>query len=481
VKTLVLQITRLGDILYTVPALSALKRQNPERELHVLVRKKWAGALKGLSFIDRVWELDSESILGPVIQTQDWQQGMAPLKNFVDALRVENYDAIYNLSFSPSSSFITHCIASPTAAVVGYTRTSDCFLHIPDAASRYFKAQAGLHQQSRLHIVDIFSWMCGVEVQDSDFRYPRLMPREFNFTPSCYVVVHACASTHTKVWPLSLWQRFISVMLQKTKLSFVLVGTQSEAASLEQLVFLDPTRVQNWAGRTSVAELAGVIAGAKFMVGSDSGPMQVANCVRAPILNLSVGRVRFWETGPLVPGSWVFVRKDPSALMTDEVIEAALTMAGYSQNPINAMSVQSAGTLERYAGPFHEDSDETWACIRWMYFGGERPLLAAGYAEFLKQTDEVCKIAQLQLRVLPTSPDPKRHTAILDRVDDIVRFLAKQNSPLQPLFNWFFTEKENIGPGDLQSVVSRNLAIYGQLQTWVQQLAKGSLAQGLER
>ena len=45
-RVLVLQLTRFGDVLQTIPVLSALQRKYPNAEIDLLARKKYSAAAK---------------------------------------------------------------------------------------------------------------------------------------------------------------------------------------------------------------------------------------------------------------------------------------------------------------------------------------------------------------------------------------------------------------------------------------------------
>jgi ADP-heptose:LPS heptosyltransferase len=54
-KILAIQFQYLGDIIFLLPALKALKIKFPKAELHVLVAKEMKDLLNHVSFIDRLW------------------------------------------------------------------------------------------------------------------------------------------------------------------------------------------------------------------------------------------------------------------------------------------------------------------------------------------------------------------------------------------------------------------------------------------
>ena len=104
-KTLVLQMARLGDILQTWPTLRALKRLDPQGELHILARGRFLGAVNGVEAVDRVWQFNSREILAPLFKAEpDLATAQSYLQQLIRELRDEGFDRVINLSFSSLSS-----------------------------------------------------------------------------------------------------------------------------------------------------------------------------------------------------------------------------------------------------------------------------------------------------------------------------------------------------------------------------------------
>ena len=61
----------------------------------------------------------------------------------------------------------------------------------------------------------------------------------------------------------------------------------------------------NLCGRFNVSGLAGFVGELDLLVTPDTGPMHVAVWTGTPVLNLSLGPVNPWETGPFSPGHFV--------------------------------------------------------------------------------------------------------------------------------------------------------------------------------
>ncbi len=61
----------------------------------------------------------------------------------------------------------------------------------------------------------------------------------------------------------------------------------------------------NLAGHFSLAAFTGFVQTLDLMITPDTGPMHLAAWAKVPVLNISMGPVNPWETGPMPPGHWV--------------------------------------------------------------------------------------------------------------------------------------------------------------------------------
>lgn len=473
-KILLVQLTRLGDVLTTLPVAKALKRSYPGSEVHILVRSKFAQGTVNLSELDRVIEWDSRELIKPVL-TMDTGEGIAEsikvLKGRVEALRQENYDQVINLSYSPSSSFISYLIGQSGAVVRGYTRTSDLFLHIPDLGSQYFRAQVGVKKSNRLHVVDLMGWTAGVEVLEEDLRSGNRDQVEK------YVVCHMGASDPGKSWMPYSWYALIRRVVDQLKIKVILIGSPGEAKDAEQMAkIVSSPLLDNRVGRTSVTELKDLIQKAALYVGCDSGPLHVANLANCPSLNLSVGNVRFWETGPTVAGSRVLVSEKPASLLSDRVfdhVEAMLTDQA-TQDEISFFRCNGTEGI-RY-GLIGEESPvpDSWDMVEWLYFGSDRKPLGDDSIYALRQLREAAELANTMLEAFRKNPDNTQPLSILEQVDAFINVVEATVPQLSPLVWDFKTKRENNPPGSNEEILAYSELVYGEFAEKIEQLLVGS-------
>jgi ADP-heptose:LPS heptosyltransferase len=469
VKILVLQLTRPGDIFCTVPALLALRRTQPTAEIHFLVRKRFAKAVFIAKLYDHLWQMDAKKLLGDfVVGEKSIMGGVTRLSGFVNELRAEKFDQIINLSFSPSSSFIAHLIsAGGKVPVIGYTRTTDFYLSIPDVTSQYFKSQGGPEKSNRVHIADLLGEIVGTTPREEDF-HPLRPSSNIRRTG---IVCHLGASQNHKIWPLTSWLAFLNRVITWYPGEITLIGgSEDQRRASELLIQLKTNKISNQIGQTSWADLSEILKKAELYIGSDSGPLHLANLCSTPILNLSVGNVRFWETGPTVFGSRVLVSRKPDHLMSDVAFfhfQQMITGESISDSAI----VCTNDSLARYS--FGEKSafeSDAWSVVAWMYFKAPRPKMLGDLIVALAQIEEVVDISLLQIDALEKNSEKCEVVGVLDRLDEVLEILRKTISPLTPLLDEFRTSKENIPPASRAEVFYQTRQCYLTLKERVKAL-----------
>ncbi len=85
----------------------------------------------------------------------------------------------------------------------------------------------------------------------------------------------------------------------------VLLGGEAEMPLGREVASTLGIHPLNLCGRFNVGELARFLAGLDLLITPDTGPMHVAVWSGTPVLNLSLGPVHAWETGPFAPGHHV--------------------------------------------------------------------------------------------------------------------------------------------------------------------------------
>lgn len=462
-KILFVQLARLGDIYQTWPTLLATVRQNPEAEVHLLVRERFQGAAVGLPATVKVHSLPSASILGPVIRDlKEIDSSQSRLNEFLESLQAERFDKVVNLSFSPFSSYLNHFLGSDGAECVGYNRHPDGYFHMPDDLSAYFHAQVGIGRWNRYHLTEIFASMAGVQLESSDWTIPGRLPFFERVLPSDYIVMHVGASQVEKSWSGESWSQLIEEVLESSSIGIVLVGSRGEDAVVEKVVERHPQRVLNLVGKTRVPDLLFITQWANLCVGGDSVVMHAASLSGTPCLNLSCQSVNFWETGPVFPGSEVIWAPRMKDISVDHVKTCVDNMLkGQPGSESNARVSSLTGPV-KYSWPSAAGSEFEWKLIQAMYSGEEVPILDDPVTfQALYRLRQLTELAMEKFN--NTKGDTRAFVAILDSVDEAISKTGQLNDSAGIVVRWFTTEKSRLGPGDYQTLVDRTYQIYSDL------------------
>jgi heptosyltransferase III len=454
-KILIVQLARLGDIYMTWPVIRGLRRKYPDADIEMLVRPKFVAATEGLVEVTKVRQLPMENIFKPIIDDdKDVVSSLTALNSFVNELESENYDQIINLSFSPASSYLVHTISNAATQVYGYTRTSDGFLAIPDDNSAYFYAQVGPGKGSRVHLVDLFAAIADVDLNQDDFKSPIEEVEQKN-----QIVVHIGASDLTKTLSCHKWIMFVKKLIESTDAEIVLIGAASEIEignSVQSVV--DNQRLVNMVGKTTLPELIEIIAAAKLVVGGDSVPLHISMLTKTKVLNISLGPVNFWETGPRTIGSFVLPAEEEGALPADLIAQCAIDI-------MNGQIPKEPGFMATVGVPsFMSNTDNTesfqWLMMKALYMGAEFPEpVNATTKSGLIQLAETNSLIFEQIEFLENGKSVKFHGSVIERGEEVITTIGQLCPELGPLVRWYQAEKSRIGPGTHEYILQQTRVV----------------------
>lgn len=472
-KILAIQLARLGDIYQSWPGLRALKRMYPDAEIHTLARPRFKGAFDGLDAVSKVQILPTadilsvlggnESVMNDLGLTPRDEIALAKIEHVLRDLEDENYDWIINLSFSPLSADLTAQLAGPDTKVSGYTRFDDGYLSLPDAMSAFFFAQVGHDRGNRFHLCEIFGTLCEVDLTAADWATPQLSTIKQDL-PAEYVAVHVGGSETHKAISISKWISILRHLRTLQPLKFVLVGGQEDVDKGLQLQSVAPDgEVINLAGQLSLLETMSVLANARILIGPDSAPIHMASLTGTPTLNLSVGRVNHFETGPRAAGSVVLKAESEETLMSNDIGDRFIEMLHGLRFPFG--TIEACPGTPSYTGATTKEDNFVWDFIQAIYMGHQFPkALEHLFEEGIKQLVDVNTFMLEQLQGVRSVDDLRNRNDLLQRGEEVIETIAKLVPTLAPLVRWYQTEKIRVGPQPLDIVLTRNIEIQKLLQ-----------------
>jgi ADP-heptose:LPS heptosyltransferase len=337
IRCLVIQLTRLGDTLQSLMALRAAKQLYPQLEIHFVARERFAAAAKRTPWIESVITLPTDQLLGPVLRGErEEKQALGDLARWAAPLVERPWDLVVNWSYSESSSFLAALV--PARVKLGYTRNrSDMQLASTDGWSHYIQAivQGGIHQN--IHLTDVLTTqlLTALQIHHGDPANEGNAPvtsKSFfqleigahdlswgDFTRK-WIGIQLGAGSAAKTWPAASWARFARKILKNhPECSIVLLGGPEDAERSREffreldLRGRDARNVISLVGETDFDLWASVVGRCAWIVAGDTAAVHLASVLGTRVLNVSIGPVRWSETGPYGNGHYVISSHKPCA------------------------------------------------------------------------------------------------------------------------------------------------------------------------
>jgi ADP-heptose:LPS heptosyltransferase/lauroyl/myristoyl acyltransferase len=262
----------LGDVAMTVPLLRAVRLSRPDAEITLLAKPGFVPLLESWGLADRVRALP--------------QPGAGYLARFA-AMRAEYPDVWILFTNSLRGDLEARVAGCPQRfGVLRRGRRRPLLSHGYRVPDDFDEAQ---HHQLELWLA--FLRHFGLEGRPD--RIPLLVggPEQ-----GPVGLIAGSENEPSKRWPVAGWRRVVEALPRER---FILFGTRADAAITAAVAAgQDPSRVQDLAGKTSLAEFAERLATCRLLVSNDTGGMHLANALGIPVLGL-YGPTNPVRTGPV--------------------------------------------------------------------------------------------------------------------------------------------------------------------------------------
>jgi lipopolysaccharide heptosyltransferase II len=298
-RILVIRLDLLGDLVFSMPAVEALRRAYPEAHITMLTLPYAAPLARLYPSIDEVVAVDTNRIrsLSGLLNPGTW----LAYRRVYRHLRGEPID----LCVSVHGRMASLCaFLSGARRTVGYAAEAYPFLltdPVPGGRYRERRAEVEYVRQLAAHAGagEAPTWLSVPVPERASEAVDRLLSRHGIVPEDRVVVVHAgSVHGHAKRWPPPYWSRFADELRARADLRVVLVGAASDAAVAREVMAGSRSSVVSLAGETDLEELVALIARADLVASGDSGPLHLAVALGRPLLAV------YGPTDPLVYGPY---------------------------------------------------------------------------------------------------------------------------------------------------------------------------------
>ncbi|MBU1229316.1 MAG: glycosyltransferase family 9 protein [Proteobacteria bacterium] len=311
-NVLVMNLTRLGDLLQSQPTVAGLKAQGHRVGLACLENFAPAAAL--MRGLDGLFPFPGARLLARL--DQDWRLALAGYREALDRVRSEfSPDLVINLT--PSEPGRLLALSVNAAQTRGFVLDDHGFNADSCAWAAFLQLASRSRGASPFNIVDLFRRIAGLHGApgaDGGFglrgpsseargealgRLRALLPEA---QPRGHVALQLGASENRRRWPVARFA-LVAQGLHAAGFTPVLVGTAGEKPLGQRLRAQAKVPVIDLMGETDLPALAAVLAGCRLLVTNDTGTMHLAAGLGVPCLAMFLATAQPWDTGPYLPGS----------------------------------------------------------------------------------------------------------------------------------------------------------------------------------
>jgi lipopolysaccharide heptosyltransferase II len=289
-RVLIVRLREIGDVVFTTPAVRALRERHPEAHLAYLVEPAAAPIVARNPHIDDV-------IVAPRVR------GLAGLRAeaaLVGRLRAGRYDVVIDFHGGPRASLLTWLSGAPVR--IGYDVVGRSWMYTRRIARpRALRPRHSVENQADL--------LAAVDIAPGDAaRFPVEMPVDADAVRAVaarlatqgvdaghrIIVMHVSAGNPFRRWPLASFAA-VAVSLANRDPARRIVVTSGPSEQAAARVVIEDARGR-LAGDArfrvltpidlSLGEIRALVDRAALYIGGDSGPLHVAATSRVPIVGI---------------------------------------------------------------------------------------------------------------------------------------------------------------------------------------------------
>jgi len=309
-RILIVRLSAHGDVIHTLPLLSALKKRYPQAYVGWLVEESAAPLLINHPLIDRLHVSSRKRWLKLAKNPLNWPKALVELRALIQELRHEKYEVSLDVQGLLKSAMW------PFLAQIPHRYG---FLNTREFGDLFYTDTLPYHdlKNPNLPVVERFldfARALGCQIHTPEFVIPpssetsrqkvaNLLSTSAPDLP--LVAIAPFTRWASKHWLPEAWSQLLTDLL-RLPVRVVIIGSPQDASATQAIlnqVSNEPKtgELLNWVGQTDWPDLYALFQQTRLMIGLDSGPLHVANAVGTPVIIGLYGPTASGRTGPIGP------------------------------------------------------------------------------------------------------------------------------------------------------------------------------------
>ncbi|MFH1691406.1 MAG: lipopolysaccharide heptosyltransferase II [Candidatus Omnitrophota bacterium] len=288
-RILIVEVNWLGDVLFSTPAIRAIRKAHPGAYIAALVVPRCKDALMGNNYLDEVM----------VLEESGRHRGFLGKLRLIREIRVRHFNIVY--FFHRSFSRTLCCFLAGIKRRVGYYTKKRGFLltdKLISPVGEYHRADIYYYVVTGSKIPKEERY-CDFFVTSEDEVYVDHWLKSQGLDSECKIVVlHVGGNWELKLWPEKYFAELIDRLVQDYDVEVVISGTHKDAPRAQKIASYADHKPKIACGVTNLKQLGALFQKSDLVISADSGPLHVALAVKAKAVAL-YGPTSIKATGPL--------------------------------------------------------------------------------------------------------------------------------------------------------------------------------------
>ena len=266
----------LGDVVMSTAFIEAVKMYYADAVIDVIVKKELSSITTLIPGLNKVHSFSKKEF-----------GGLTGVYRFGKSLKAEKYDIFFSLPDSVSSAVMGW--ATGAKKRVGYGKEGGFFL-----LTKIGKKPKNAHRVDEY--ISLLEQFTGATFINNQVKLQLDTPVELNGL----VLINFNSEAESRRMPLGKGINMINLVTVAFKeATFAFIGSPKDADHIDQFMEYAENKHQlkNYTGKTDLVGLANLMAGAKVLLTTDSGPAHLANSVGTPVIAL-FGAGNEYNTAP---------------------------------------------------------------------------------------------------------------------------------------------------------------------------------------
>tara|TARA_B110000438_G_scaffold300459_1_gene352902 strand:- start:113 stop:1846 length:1734 start_codon:yes stop_codon:yes gene_type:complete len=321
---LILNMTRMGDLVQSTPSIIGLSKQYPNACITLMVTSAFEEFSKKIPCVDKRVVFDINQLVNKEDKSKTlWIDVYKYLESLLFKLNGEKYDLIINLSHSKLSALMISYLNIKNMRGFGCDENGDRITL--DPWMQYFGIEPFNRELNPFNLVEIFTRSAGAAPEETPIKLlnndidmksiAKILGKDRLNDNDLLIGIQAGSSLEGRRWSPESFAQLADGLVENLDAKIVLLGVHSEKELAEKIILYSTHRenIIDLTGKTNIDQLTALIVRCSYIITNDTGTMHVAAALGTTIVGLFFAHAHPYETAPYSPGHLIFQARIPCA------------------------------------------------------------------------------------------------------------------------------------------------------------------------